>query len=411
MTMTVPVPLSLLTTPSTPEEELAELLALAAAVQLPTTSWVEGDVTLTLLETVAQRLSMLSQVIAPMAAGGFLDYARGSGVVGIKGWLDILAKQVFGEDRIDATFASTNVTLTNTLGPGGNTYTIAANDLTVEDSLTGKTYKNSEPAVGTVTLAPGGNVSLMFVADEIGPASSAGPGEIDTLVSTLLGVTVSNATSAVGLDEESDDALKNRCRLKVPAISRTAASPAGKYAYVAITPSENNGANVNRAIVVAESATGNVTVVLAGPSGAVDGSPGGDVDKVESALIQKVCGPVETLTVESATNNTVSPAYAIWVYDDINLDTATIKTQIAAKLALLFGVSPIGGWKKTGDPSGKVWIRLLESVIRSVSPRIFEVEVSLPSSDVTIGATEVPVLGTPTGTINFETPPATGGTI
>jgi hypothetical protein len=398
MDLPVPVPLSVLTTPSSPEDELEELLAIATAVQLPTTSWVEGDITLSILESIAKRVSDLTQITAPMAAGGFLDFAR-------TGWLTILAKQVFGEDRIGSTFASTGVTLTNT---SSQTYVIAANDLTFEDSTTDKTYKNSDPSVGTVSLAPSSTLVLTVVADEAGAASSAGAGEIDTLVSTLLGVTVSNATAAVGIDEETDEALISRCKLKVPAISTTAAAPPGKYAYVAVTPSQNGGALVNRADVRGDQTNGAVTVVLAGPSGAVSGS---DRTLVENALIMKVIGPVETLTVISATNATQTITYDLWAYTDINLTDVEILAQVSTRLGVLMSVAPIGGWKKTGDPNGHVFKNLIISVIRGVSPRIFEVEVSVPVGDNIIGANEVPVLGTVIGVVHFETPPATGGTV
>jgi hypothetical protein len=400
--VTVAPALSTLFASTTPEDELAELLGIAAAVGLPTTAWLEGEPTLTILEIVSQRLSQLTQSGAPIHAGGLLDYTSGD-------WLTLLAKDFYNEDRIEATFASTGVTLTNSSGAGAQTYEIGANDLTFENSTSGKTYKNSDPVSGTVTLAPGRSITLGVVADEAGTGSNAGPGQIDTLVSTLIGVTVSNATAAIAFDTETDDSLKARCRLKVPAISKTAAAPAGKYTYIAVTPAENGGANVNRADVRGDNTDGTVTVVCAGPSGAVSGT---DTTLVETALVKTTIGPVETLSVISATNNPQTIVADLWVYSDANMDAPTIQAAAQAKLALLFAVSPIGGWKKTGDTSGRVWRRLLESVIRSVTNRSFEVEVSSPASDVALGVNDVPVIsGTPTINVHFETPPATGGTI
>lgn len=401
----VGVPLSVLTTPSTPEQELAELLAIAAAVQLPTTSWVLGEPTLTLLEIVAQRISMLTQVLAPMAAGGFLDFASGSGIPGTPGWLDILGQQTFNESRITATFAQATCTLTNS---GGDTYVISANELVAESSVTGKTYRNSTPSSGTVTLSPSSSITLTFVADEAGSASSAGTGDISLLVTALLGVTITNPTAATGLDEESDDAYRARCKLKVPAISLTAAAPEGKYVYFAITPSVNGGANCNRAICIGDTTTGNITVVCAGPSGAISG---GDVTLITAALVNNVIGPVETLSVVSASNLVIAVTSTIWVYSDVNLDSPTLQANVLARLQLLFAVAPIGGWKKPTDPNGKVWNNLLGAVIRSVSTRVFEVELSVPSSDTACAAQQVPVLGAVSTTVVFVTPPATGGTV
>ncbi len=390
------LPLDVLTDTYTAEEALEDTLAVAESVELDVTAYEEGDVALTLLEILAEWVANERALVQPLVAAGWLDYAFGPE-------LTQTAKEVFNVDRIGQTYASVPILLTNT---GTDTHVIGTNDVTVASSVSDKTYRNVEPDA-PVTLGPGQSTTLPFVADEAGSASSADPGDLTVVVSGQLGLTATNATAAVGRDEEEDDQLKARCRLKVPAISKTAAGPKGKYAHIAITPSENGGANSRRCDVRGSTVTGEVDVVLATSSGAASSD---DIDLVEAALVMNVVGPTETLTVRSATEETIPVTYTLWVYDDLNQESAQIQTKVAQRVALLFSVAPVGGWRKPSEV-GKVFRNLLEATIKSVTDRAFQVEVSSPAADVELGEDDVPVLGTVTPTIVFQPAPPTGGTL
>jgi hypothetical protein len=81
---------------------------------------------------------------------------------------------------------------------------------------------------GGHALSPLGTLTLDFSADEAGSDSNAAAGEIDTLVTTMLGVTCSNDTlAALGIDEESDESLRERCRAKLGMLSPN--GPARRY--------------------------------------------------------------------------------------------------------------------------------------------------------------------------------------
>lgn len=381
------------------DEALEDTLAIATTAELPTTTYAEGDTTLTLLEILSYWVAQSRGLSRVAIAGGILDFAEDDE------WLTLHAKDVYDVDRVEATFASATVTVTN---DGTDTFVVGANDITFTNSTTGKTYRNSSPSVGTVTLAPGDVEDFDVVADEAGSASSADPGDIDTIASGQLGLTCTNPAAAVGRDREGGDSLKRRCRLKAPAISRTGAAPAGKYAYVALTPEANGGADITRCDVRGNTITGSVTVVLAGPSGAISG---GDRDLVEEALVDKVVGPCESLTVISATNQGIAVTYQAWVYDDVNLDSAELQAQISARLASLLALCPIGGWKKDPAGTGYVWLNLIEATIKGTSSRIFQVEVSLPAGDTSLTANQVPVLTTVTPTVTLVEAPSSGGTL
>lgn len=394
------VALDALIAPLSEEEALEESLAVAETLELPVTSYVEGDVTLTIIEELAYWVSKSRGLSRSAIASGFLDFAEDDN------WLTYHAKQVYGVTRVEQTFATVPVTVTNT---SNDTYDIGANDLTFKNGSTDKTYRNTSPvAPALVSLGPGASFTFDAIADEAGAASSADPGDINIVVSGFLGLTCTNAIAAVGRDREAGDALKARCRLKVPAISRTAAGPRGKYAYVAVTPEENGGANVTRCDVRGNKTTGTVEVVIASPTGPVTA---GDRDLVEVALVDKVIGPTETLTVISATAHVLAVTYQLWVYDDVNVETSVLEDKAMQRIAALFALSPVGGWKRTSDPNGKVFVNLLESTIKSVTNRAFQVMVSLPAADEDLTANEVPTLGAVTGTITLVETPPTGGTL
>ena len=393
------LPMDAIVAPLTETEALAETLTVAATAELPVTAWDEGDSILTVLEILSYWLAKERGIVRPLVASGFLDYADDDDN------LTQTALQVYGVPRIVETYAAGIATVTN---GGTDTFTIGANDLTLEASSSGNTYRNTSPASGTVTLAPGDSLDFDVIADVAGSAGSADATELDTVTSDQLGLTCSNASALVGRDREPKASLVNRCRAKVPAISRTSAGPKGKYTYVSITPDENSGAAVTRCDVRGNTTTGAVEVVLAGPSGAVSGA---DVTLVTAALVELVVGPTETLTVASATNLTVAVTYQLWVYDDVNLTDTQIRDAVSARLTALFQVAPIGGWRKSLDANGKVFRNLLEAIIKGVTSRAFDVSVSLPASDTNLTANQVPVLGVVTGTITREAAPATGDTL
>lgn len=381
----------------TPEQALAQELELATTAELPVTAWEEGDNTLTLLEVIAFWLAAHRRASRTILSAGWLDHAEDTDA------LTATAREVYGVDRIEQTYATGRATITNS---GDDTHTIGANDLSLEVSGTGATYRNTSPSVGTVDLAPGATLEFDVIADVAGSSSSADAGDLDLVTSGQLGLTCSNATASVGRDRESGPALVARCRLKVPAISKTAAGPRGKYAYVAITPSENGGAAVTRANVEGNTATGAVVVTLAGPSGPVSTE---DRARVQEALVLWVIGPTESLSVVSSVGLTINIEYELWVYDSVNRTDDEIREDVSTRLRALFAVAPIGGWVKPSE-TGKVPQNLLEAVIKSTTAYAFDVALAAPIGDTVVDSDEVPVLGTVEGTITRVPAPATGGT-
>lgn len=366
-------------------------LDVAVTVGLPVTSWQPGDPTRSQYHYLSEVLSTLELVVAEYIAAGFLDYATGS-------WLTILAKQVYNVDRTEATFASTTVVLTN---GGGGLYVLAAGDVTFKNTSTQKTYRNTTG--GTLASGPGTTLTVTVVADESGSASSAAALAIDDLVTTLLGVTCSNATAATGLDEETDASLRQRCRDKLGSLSPN--GPKDAYNYVAKNSTLTGTTGITRTRSVGNTTTGVTTLYLAGPSGAVSA---GDRTLVETAIAKWATPLTITPTVVSATNEPpagLAITYEIWLYTSVGKTTAQVTDAILAALAAMFLLQPIGGNVVSGV--GAIHKSLIESTIRGVFPlHCFRVIVTVPSGDTTLTIGQVAALGTITVTaVNFITDP------
>ncbi len=360
-------------------------IGVARAIGLPTSTWQAGDPTRSLFHVESEVLATLEEVVVSFIQSGFLDYATGD-------WLKILAEQVYGVTVPEATYATTDVELTN--GGGGYYPSIEAGDLTFKNSTTGKTYRNTTG--GTLDSGPGTTLTVTVVADEAGSDSSASAGEIDEMVTPLEGVTCTNADAAVGVDEQSEDTTRAQCRAKLDALSPN--GPARAYEYVALTPELAGTSACTRVRAYSDSDVGDVTVYLAGPSGGVS-EP--DRALVEEAILEWATPLCITPTVSAATSVTVPVTYELWIYKSVNKTAAEIEEDIETDLETMFSTRAIGGDIIAPATTGKLYKSLIESTIRSTFSQAFRVSVSLPSGDTSLANGEVATLGTVTATINI----------
>lgn len=386
--MTTPSLASLLVQ-ATKDEIYTTGLNIANAIGLPVSAWQAGDPTRALFHIEAETLSTLETVVAGYIASGFLDYATGT-------WLAILAKQVYNVDVPSATYASADVVLSNA---GGGLYNgINAGDLTFRSTVTGKTYRNTTG--GNLASGPGTTLTVTVVADEAGSASSAGAGQIDTLVTSLLGVTCSNALAATGIDAQSDDTTRQQCRDKLGALSPN--GPAASYSYVARNSALSLTSNVTRVRVYGSSTNGAVTVYLAGPSGGVAEA---DRALVQTAILKYATPLCITPTILAASNVVVPVTYQLWLYTTANKTAAQVAADVQTALGNLFAARPIGGDIIPPATTGALYASMVESTIRAVYPNdAFRCVVTLPAGDTAISNGQVATLGTVTPTITLVAP-------
>ncbi len=361
-------------------------LQVATAIGLPVSSWQAGDPTRSLYHVEAELLESLEGVVVNFISSGFLDYAHGI-------WLKICAKQTFNVDVPSATFATTTITLTNA---GGGVYDIDAGDLTFKSTDSGKTYRNTTGG----HLDASGTLDVTVVADEAGTDSSAGAGEIDDMVTTLLGVTCSNASAATGIDEQDESVTIAQCRDKLDSLSPD--GPKGAYAYVARNPDLSGTNAVTRVRTYDDSDTGDVTVYLAGSGGGID-EPNRLL--VEAAIAIWATPLCITPTILAASDVVVPVTYELWVYKSVNKTADEVKAAVQTALESMIATRPIGGDIIAPATTGKLYDSMIESTIRGVFPQVFRVTLTTPSADTALANGEVATLGTVTPTVNLVVDP------
>lgn len=348
---------------------LAQGLAVAAALGIDTTSWRAGDPTRSSYKFLAEALSTNDAVVAEYIKAGFLSAASGA-------WLRILAVDVYGVTPIEATPATSQVLIRNN---GGGTYPIGARDIAFKSSLSGKTYHNISAAV---TLAPGVQVLLDVVADEPGSGSSAGPNEINTLVTGMLGCVVLSSTAGVGLDTESDASIKSRCTSSLGALS--ANGPADAYNAVALNPLLTKVLDVARARTDPNTSTLTVTVYVASPTGPVAGASVTAVQAAIESWATPLCVTPTVVNAIATVINFVGTASGVSLPGDM-------QTRATVALTALLQSLPIGiGAGYDIDPT------TITTAVRNAVPQINLLPSYTPNTLVHIAAGRVPTIGTVT---------------
>lgn len=376
-----------LTTPLTVDEVKTSIYQVLAAVGTNTTGWKPGAVVRTIIAAVAILVSSLSELMALIAKSGWLELAEGD-------WLTLVARYVFGVKRVEATFATGQVTLSNA---SGGVYPFEPGDLVVINPTKKKTYTNV--TAFTLTALETGRV-IDIRAVEVGADSTSSPGTITAIETPLIGVTCTNAAAVVGLDAETDPVLRTRCLEKLSSLSPN--GPRDAYAFIARGATRANGEliGVTSVRVSKSSDTGIVTVTVAGPSGAIPGDvndPLTDLGAI-NMQIQTSCVPDGvTCFVQSANPLTIPITYEVWAYNVASLSPAQYQTLIANKLTTFMSSQPIGG-NVILPASGKVFKDAIWTAIGSARPEIFHVVVTAPAADVDVADILKPILGAVTCT-------------
>lgn len=364
-------------------------LRVATTIGLPVSSWQAGDPTRSLFHVESELLATLEAVVVGYVQSGFLDYATDV-------WLKVLAEQVYGVIVPEPTYATTDVELTN--NGGGLFAGIEPGDLTFKSTISGKTYTNTTG--GTLASGPGTTLTVTVVADESGSESSAGVGEIDDMITTLDGVVCTNAESAIGVDEQDEATTRQQCRDKLSSLSPN--GPKGIYSYVALNAALTRTNGITGAREYGDSTSGQVTVYLRGPAGAVAEA---DRALVELAILKYATPLCITPTVLSVANVVVPVTYSLWVYKSANKTAAEIAADVQTALEQMFAAQDIGGDIIAPAVTGYLYRSLVESTILRTSPEAFRVSVTLPAGDTAIANGQVASLGAVVPTVNLVVDP------
>lgn len=376
-----------LTTPLTTDEVKATIYASMAAQGVDTTTWKPGAVVRTIIAGVAIIVAALSVLIAAIARSGFLDLASGA-------WLTLVARYVYGVERLTGAFATSTVTVDNT---AGGVYAGDPGDL-VFVSTTGARYRNT----ATFSIAANEHgVEIPVEAIEIGTASSAAAGAINALETTLNGVNVVGSTSATGADEEIDAALRLRCREKTATLSPN--GPRAAYGYVARSAKRADGTSigVTRVRLIADG-NGLVDVYVATANGDVPGTVGdltSPLGIINNDIQTQVVPEAVTAVTHSATPVTIGVTYEVWVRDTISRSEVQLNDDIESAVGDYLGRVPIGGDRIVGESTGRVYLSAIKGVIADeikgdeITTPLVKLIVTSPAADTDLAATEAPKAG------------------
>lgn len=326
------------------------------ALGVPADKWRKGGVFSTLLRVSAATYAGFTTIMVAAIGSAFLPTSAG-------GWLTLLAFYVFGVSRREATFASGQITLTNA---GGGVFTYAPDAVTFIDTRTKKTYRN----VAGFTLGALTVLTIDIAATEAGASSSAPPGEIDQLQTSMLGVSVSNALSVVGVDAESDEELRAACVSKLGSLSVRGPRTAYLWATRIAVNISGDPVNINRVAVSTDSHTGQVTVTLASPQGVPTSA---DVTAAADSIEQNARPDGVTVTVTSAIPVPYAPALIVWATAQPGLTPDTVQAAVTANLTTFLSLYPVGGLR-TSDGRRALFASGIDGVTKSAHAAIFAVD-------------------------------------
>jgi phage-related baseplate assembly protein len=354
----------------TADEVVAAWVTGLEALGVPASKWRKGGVASTMLRILAITYALFSGTMVAALSGQFLDYASGS-------WLILLARYVYGVDAIEATFANGTLTIENS---GGGIYDYDPGEFVVLNPTTKVQYSNAETLhIGALsTLA-----DVPFEALIAGTGGNANPGDVDELVTTALGVTVTNPGSFVGTDAETDPDLRQRCRDKLGSLSVRGPRNAYEWAAKSAVRPDGNPVNINRVSISTSSSTGKVVVTIASPAGTVDPT---DLQAVIDNIEAKVRPQTVTVIVNAATATPYSTTMTVWALATPGLDQATVIAAVQTALTAYIAQYRIGGIAKPPSAQGYLWASGIEGIVKGAHPSIFAVDGVTADLALAVGA-------------------------
>jgi len=269
----------------------------------PVTNWSATGAGRALVQVTARAIARVSPTISAIARGGYLDTAAGA-------WLDLLSSGFYGLTRLPAVFAVTKVRLTRT---SGGAATFAAGTLWIS-TADGRPY--NQTGAGTLAGTVGSTLDLEFRASSSGIASNLTLGTPITFVTPPVGVSVElretssgsgTCMSTPGVNEESDAALRERCRTRWASLGAEKTKDA--FVYLARNATDGVGdpvLGVTKVLVDDSNprGPGTVDVYLAGDAGPSDPATVSAVD----AWLQDRKGLCADLLTQAAGG---SPVYIV----------------------------------------------------------------------------------------------------
>ncbi len=353
----------------TADDVFEALLSNLETVGIPARSWRAGGVARSVLGALAEVGYQGATIVTSCVRGMFLALGAGA-------YLTAHAKDVYDVDRVEATYAAGEVTFSNS---GGAVINVGANEMIVRSTETGARYR--VPAA--FIIPANGSVTVDVEAIEPGSASSAAPGEIDTLETPVARITVTNAAAIVGLDAETDAALVRRCITKKGTWSSLGPRDAYEHAVLSALLPDGTSAGITRVNVHRPNSFGEVTVVCATASGTPTAP---SLDAATEAVEAKARPDTVTANVVGAVPKSTAHTITLWCRGGV----AELLEELAEDaLSSLIAEYPIGGIAKTNGGQGYLYLDAIAAAVIASSPEAFDVDFSAGAADIALAYNEV----------------------
>ena len=281
------------------------------------TNYVPGDPLRTLLELQGEAVADVERTVSALADAGYLLRAPGE-------WLSLLTESHYATARQPSTFAQGLIRLVaSTAGA------VSVPPGLIVGTASGLKYSTLEAG----TVPAGSYLDVPIRAEQPGSGYNVSVGTINVLHTPLPGLAATNVAGwllEAGADEEGDEALRTRARLRWPELGGGATAAAYERWALTAHPS------VDRVLILDEHprGQGTVDVVLWGTGGL-----GAEVVAAVNVFVQSRRPVTADVQVYSATERLVPVAlelYAPWG------DRPSIEAEVLRQLALLQQAAPIG---------------------------------------------------------------------
>jgi Baseplate J-like protein len=359
------IPIAALLAPPTSAQIRSQMVNALVALGIPANQWRQGGTASTLLTIVANTFGMFATLVSNALGAAFLTAGPGGP------WLVLLAYYVYGVTAQQSTFANGTIALANT---GGGSFSFAAGTASFLNSTTGITYVNTSPFT-VAPLAPSTLVPVQATtAGSVGTSpAGAGAGTIDTIVSSMQGVTVSTPAPIVGLDADSNATIITKCLAAIA--NRSYKGPSG--AYLAAVFNATNSVtglpvNINRIQLVLDPSTGDITVYVASPGGVPIDT---DVIGCQTSVTNTAQPMGITATVVACSLAAFASTITVWATGaGGGTADSTIQSEVEAALIAYTEAYPIGGLVKPPSTVGYLYASALEGVAKGADPLIYAVD-------------------------------------
>jgi len=357
-------------------EIIADMLT-AIGAKTGLTNFNVGSVIRTTTEVFAEVVGELYAFGAEMLKQGFLDTATTF-------WLDRKARE-FGLTRNLAIKAEGVVVYSRKIAKLTNVNIREGSIVTTPKDQSGTQYRYFTTAE-VVLLAGELSIEAPVIAETAGNAYNVGAGSISVMKTFISGVDVvtnlEDWLTVVGVDEESDAALRQRCFLAWNELSQ--GGTAAAYVSWALSVAGVKSAFVDDTLPRGE---GTVDVYIMGEAGPPD-----------PALIEAVQDVVDDnrpITADALVfaPEIVSVPVTLTVIPRAGYDTAAMDTEIRRRISIFFGdiedpdlpITPLGVGKD-------VVVAQIVGVVMAI-PGVYSVVVDEPAADIIIDPDQFPEAG------------------